>query len=199
MRLVGSRPASGTDGARGCCYQAGPIKAALRCSRANCSDGRYWARTTIVALRSPDAPIATNRARLSCLRRPARRGGQDAIESSCPPGPTSGLQIAVQLHPLQNKARCGTRLRYPPPYPDTNEVPNRLPNHQISVFAGNSTNGASRDRTGDLLLAKQALSQLSYGPTNSQYTPCAADSRSFHFAVLCHGLDRTHGLAARGR
>jgi hypothetical protein len=25
-------------------------------------------------------------------------------------------------------------------------------------------NGASRDRTGDLLLAKQALSQLSYGP-----------------------------------
>jgi hypothetical protein len=26
--------------------------------------------------------------------------------------------------------------------------------------------GASRDRTGDLLLAKQALSQLSYGPPN---------------------------------
>jgi hypothetical protein len=29
---------------------------------------------------------------------------------------------------------------------------------------GNSLHGASRDRTGDLLLAKQALSQLSYGP-----------------------------------
>jgi hypothetical protein len=27
-----------------------------------------------------------------------------------------------------------------------------------------STDGANRDRTGDLLLAKQALSQLSYGP-----------------------------------
>jgi hypothetical protein len=27
------------------------------------------------------------------------------------------------------------------------------------------TGGASRDRTGDLLLAKQALSQLSYGPS----------------------------------
>ena len=26
--------------------------------------------------------------------------------------------------------------------------------------------GASRDRTGDLLLAKQALSQLSYGPSS---------------------------------
>ena len=28
--------------------------------------------------------------------------------------------------------------------------------------------GASRDRTGDLLLAKQALSQLSYGPPSSR-------------------------------
>ena len=28
------------------------------------------------------------------------------------------------------------------------------------------TGGANRDRTGDLLLAKQALSQLSYGPQN---------------------------------
>ncbi len=27
-----------------------------------------------------------------------------------------------------------------------------------------TSDGASRDRTGDLLLAKQALSQLSYGP-----------------------------------
>jgi hypothetical protein len=29
---------------------------------------------------------------------------------------------------------------------------------------GLSSDGANRDRTGDLLLAKQALSQLSYGP-----------------------------------
>jgi hypothetical protein len=29
---------------------------------------------------------------------------------------------------------------------------------------GNPTGGARRDRTDDLLLAKQALSQLSYGP-----------------------------------
>jgi hypothetical protein len=35
--------------------------------------------------------------------------------------------------------------------------------------------GANRDRTGDLLLAKQALSQLSYGPKIPQYTPCGAD------------------------
>jgi hypothetical protein len=31
--------------------------------------------------------------------------------------------------------------------------------------AGVGTGGASRDRTDDLLLAKQALSQLSYGPS----------------------------------
>ena len=30
---------------------------------------------------------------------------------------------------------------------------------------GQEAGGASRDRTGDLLLAKQALSQLSYGPS----------------------------------
>ena len=30
--------------------------------------------------------------------------------------------------------------------------------------------GASRDRTGDLLLAKQALSQLSYGPAGAECT-----------------------------
>jgi len=29
-----------------------------------------------------------------------------------------------------------------------------------------TSDGASRDRTGDLLLAKQALSQLSYGPVS---------------------------------
>jgi hypothetical protein len=31
------------------------------------------------------------------------------------------------------------------------------------------SSGANRDRTGDLLLAKQALSQLSYGPWKAKY------------------------------
>ncbi len=31
------------------------------------------------------------------------------------------------------------------------------------------SSGASRDRTGDLLLAKQALSQLSYGPALCEF------------------------------
>ena len=35
---------------------------------------------------------------------------------------------------------------------------------EITGFSWYFSDGASRDRTGDLLLAKQALSQLSYGP-----------------------------------
>ena len=39
---------------------------------------------------------------------------------------------------------------------------------QLELFRlagkGTGAGGANRDRTGDLLLAKQALSQLSYGP-----------------------------------
>ena len=33
--------------------------------------------------------------------------------------------------------------------------------------------GASRDRTGDLLLAKQALSHLSYGPVTNESSSAA--------------------------
>ena len=40
---------------------------------------------------------------------------------------------------------------------------------QLKLFSlagiGAGAGGANRDRTGDLLLAKQALSQLSYGPS----------------------------------
>ena len=36
--------------------------------------------------------------------------------------------------------------------------------HHASRGWSGKSGGASRDRTGDLLLAKQALSQLSYGP-----------------------------------
>jgi hypothetical protein len=36
------------------------------------------------------------------------------------------------------------------------------------AFTRTFLDGASRDRTGDLLLAKQALSQLSYGPVEPE-------------------------------
>ncbi len=52
---------------------------------------------------------------------------------------------------------------------------------QIRVLGPNgeaqTVDGANRDRTGDLLLAKQALSQLSYGPWVSQYTRCSPGFR----------------------
>jgi hypothetical protein len=38
--------------------------------------------------------------------------------------------------------------------------------HWASAFLPFGFGGADRDRTGDLLLAKQALSQLSYSPHN---------------------------------
>jgi hypothetical protein len=38
----------------------------------------------------------------------------------------------------------------------------------LDVDRGSKSGGARRDRTDDLLLAKQALSQLSYGPVSSQ-------------------------------
>jgi hypothetical protein len=41
--------------------------------------------------------------------------------------------------------------------------------HKTWLCAGIFLDGANRDRTGDLLLAKQALSQLSYGPSKSTY------------------------------
>jgi hypothetical protein len=47
--------------------------------------------------------------------------------------------------------------------------------------------GAGRDRTDDILLAKQALSQLSYGPVFlSAYCICQRDSRVHHLPAATH-------------
>jgi hypothetical protein len=43
-------------------------------------------------------------------------------------------------------------------------VARRYGQSQNMPISRHFVNGANRDRTGDLLLAKQALSQLSYGP-----------------------------------
>ena len=44
----------------------------------------------------------------------------------------------------------------------------------LSLRPSTRTGGARRDRTDDLMLAKHALSQLSYGPENSGGLPCVA-------------------------
>ena len=43
--------------------------------------------------------------------------------------------------------------------------------------------GDSRDRTGDLLLARQALSQLSYIPVSSSQAPYPSPRRSRHVSL----------------
>ena len=56
-------------------------------------------------------------------------------------------------------------------------------------FACSRSGGARRDRTDDLLLAKQALSQLSYGPVSSQFSQaCASQSGARHQELV--GLER---------
>src|ERR1700689_5071492 len=86
---------------------------------------------------------------------------------------TSCLQTAESQIPRKIRPdvvlTCGTlgRTRVPIQY--------HLP-AKTRRFAGIYSHGANRDRTGDLLLAKQALSQLSYGPFDLQYTPYGARS-----------------------
>jgi hypothetical protein len=46
------------------------------------------------------------------------------------------------------------------------------------VDARGNSSGASRNRTGDLLLAKQALSQLSYGPAAPSLVPPLSAARA---------------------
>ena len=52
------------------------------------------------------------------------------------------------------------------------EVEIRLFHLEVGFFQKQITGGANRDRTGDLLLAKQALSQLSYGPCKGRRKSC---------------------------
>jgi hypothetical protein len=48
--------------------------------------------------------------------------------------------------------------------------------------------GASRDRTGDLLVANQALSQLSYGPVSSDWPKTAGSDFGGHQTLILVGL-----------
>ena len=50
---------------------------------------------------------------------------------------------------------------------------------RFTPYASPSVGGANRDRTGDLLLAKQALSQLSYSPVRDQESELRDQSKRF--------------------
>ena len=128
---------------------------------------------------------ATSASRSACVRSPASDSSHLNPSQASAPGPhglrdeqfrpsnwdrIDNLLPANRRisDPLQNKARCGTRLRYPATkteYQSSTSLPPKT--HRLP---GISSNGANRDRTGDLLLAKQALSQLSYGPRSPHST-----------------------------
>ncbi len=76
-----------------------------------------------------------------------------------------------------------------------------LPGLENKPISSHFPNGANRDRTGDLLLAKQALSQLSYGPAITECRrPSAAPASvvsGFQLAVELHA--RLMALSPLGR
>ena len=66
----------------------------------------------------------------------------------------------------------------------------KRPVEGIWRLTAKDSGGANRDRTGDLLLAKQALSQLSYGPDPSR----AREKRGPSLFLLFSGKSQLVGL-----
>ena len=67
----------------------------------------------------------------------------------------------------------------------------RLGREAIRAASCVKPGGANRDRTGDLLLAKQALSQLSYGPVGGNVTTAKTISIRRRVSVGGSGWIRT--------
>ena len=60
---------------------------------------------------------------------------------------------------------------------------------QHPLLPAGETGGASRDRTGDLKLAKLALSQLSYGPISRMFANVRTDEREPQLLVGREGVE----------
>jgi hypothetical protein len=91
------------------------------------------------------------------------------------------------------------------PAAEPSEGSNARPHLSLTTpICRNFADGANRDRTGDLLLAKQALSQLSYGPrgTDSNASPPATPRDPCMPLAADPGLGTTAGepgaIAANG-
>ena len=81
------------------------------------------------------------------------------------------------------------------------DEPRGLPTGAEVVLCGRSVSpagGARRDRTDDLLLAKQALSQLSYGPSREQGSE-VSNQRASAFFPECWLLYTWRGHSSVGR
>jgi hypothetical protein len=73
------------------------------------------------------------------------------------------------LFTMSDNARASKRR----PRPSNTTNAKDFPYRTSAIPAG----GARRDRTDDLLLAKQALSQLSYGPSSNQWSVISNQKR----------------------
>ncbi len=118
--------------------------------------------------RSPDvAVLATNRAHVEAIRRHglalAGRVGDEA-RGFCERSGDGSAAIRHRRHPgVPNRIRTGvTAVK--------GRCPRPLDDGDLKTFttAGGRSGGGNRDRTGDLLHAMQALSQLSYTPTQGR-------------------------------
>ncbi len=113
-------------------------------------------------------PIALAGARAWTLfRKTSVMSGFVRDASAVKPGAApKGANRRIPLHDVKDpgtpsQAQWGPRLR---PIADAMGTPGlRCPRHR-NLMDEPDAGGARRDRTDDLLLAKQALSQLSYGP-----------------------------------
>ena len=85
----------------------------------------------------------------------------------------------IQLNPFVHEAleepheRLAFRIVKEQPIKTSGETPDASPSPKVACVwcLVDSVGGAGRDRTDGLLLAKQALSQLSYGPAHRGLLP----------------------------
>src|SRR5271165_5995871 len=81
---------------------------------------------------------------------------------------------SAPLVTLQSRATLGSisssRCQTSCAPPDLSRARADYVSHERAICRRQPPGGARRDRTDDLLLAKQALSQLSYGPVRGQRT-----------------------------
>ena len=96
--------------------------------------------------------------------RPGAISSSRCQTTTAPPRPHG--RKAAQIHLRLAVDEASQRLRQPDAPGRTDHDPAPHPMHHTGHGpSGPWTGGARRDRTDDLLLAKQALSQLSYGPS----------------------------------
>ncbi len=94
--------------------------------------------------------------------------------------------MSKNLGPSAGYRRLSTRHRQP-----WQRQNHKIPNPRTTVQKATAqTGGADRDRTDDLLRAKQALSQLSYGPGSEIRRQGSADCRSLSSDPRMVGLGR---------